>query len=211
MATGILYGTFNTDSWNNEKRISDIFDVKTDVYFFLNQLNVPVDNLLHEDVTNNFYHPGKSAQLKIGKKIIANFGEIHPYILQKFDIKTNVSGFEIFLDQLSQFQSKKISTKNSYDSNTLQAVERDFAFLFPLNVKAGEIINKIKKINKKIIKKVSIFDVYEGKNLPTNMKSIAVKVVLQPIDKTFTDDEIEKISNTIIDLISKTFEGKLRQ
>ncbi len=163
MATGILYGTFNTDSWNNEKRISDIFDVKSDVYFFLNQLNVPVDNLLHEDVTNNFYHPGKSAQLKIGKKIIANFGEIHPYILKKFDIKTNVSGFEIFLDQLSQFQSKKISTKNSYDSNTLQAVERDFAFLFPLNVKAGEIINKIKKINKQIIKKVSIFDVYEGK------------------------------------------------
>ena len=53
--------------------------------------------------------------------------------------------------------------------------------------------------------------VFEGSNLPENMKSIAFKVVLQPIEKTFTDDEIEKISNTIIDLISKTFEGKLRQ
>ena len=79
-------------------------------------------------------------RLKIGNNIIANFGEIHPYVLQKFDIKTNVSGFEIFLDELNQFQSKKISTKNAYDSNTLQAVERDFAFLFPQNIKAGEII-----------------------------------------------------------------------
>ena len=145
------------------------------------------------------------------QNIIANFGEIHPYVLQKFDIRTNVSGFEIFLDILDQFQSKKISTKNAYDSNTLQAVERDFAFLFPQNTKAGEIINKIRKIDTRQIKKVSIFDVFEGSKLPENMKSIAFKVILQPIEKTFTDEEIEKISNKIIDLISKTFEGKLRQ
>ena len=45
----------NTDTWNDEKRISDVFDVKSDVYFVLNQLNVPVDNLLHEEVTNSFF------------------------------------------------------------------------------------------------------------------------------------------------------------
>jgi phenylalanyl-tRNA synthetase beta chain len=211
VATGILYGAVNTDTWNDEKRISDIFDVKSDVYFVLNQLNVPVDNLLHEEVTNNFFHPGKSAQLKIGKNIIANFGAIHPYVLQKFDIKINVSGFEIFLDHLSQFHLKNTSTKNAYDNNTLQAVERDFAFLFPNKTKAGEIINKIRKIDKQQIKKVSIFDVFEGKNLPDNMKSIAFKVVLQPIEKTFTDEEIDKISKSIIDLITKNFDGKLRQ
>ena len=74
-----------------------------------------------------------------------------------------------------------------------------------------KIINKIKKMGNQQIKKVSIFDVFEGNNLPENMKSIAFKVVLQPIEKTFTDAEIEKISKKIIDLISKTFEGKLRQ
>ena len=58
-------------------------------------------------------------------------------------IKTNVNGFEIFLDQISQFKLKKTSTKNAYDNNILQAVERDFAFLFPKNIRAGEIINKI--------------------------------------------------------------------
>ena len=191
--------------------MSDVFDIKSDVYFVLDQLNVPVDNILYEESKNNFFHPGKSAQLRIGKNILAQFGEIHPFILQKFEINTNVNGFEILLDQVSQFQLKISSTKKAYDSNALQAIERDFAFLFLKNIRAGEIINKIKKIDKQLIKKVTIFDVFEGNKLPENTKSIAIKVMLQPIEKTFTDSEIETISNTIIDLISKTFEGKLRQ
>ena len=68
-----------------------------------------------------------------------------------------------------------------------------------------------KKIDKKIIKNVIIFDVFEGKNLSDNKKSIAFKVTMQPQEKTFTDPEIENISNNIIDLISKSFDGELRQ
>ncbi len=211
VASGIQYGPVHTETWGDEKRMSDVFDVKGDVYFVLDQLNVPVDKVLYEESDNNFFHPGKSARLRIGKSILAQFGEIHPFILQKFEINTNVSGFEILLDQVSQFQLKITSTKKAYDNNALQAIERDFAFLFPSNIRAGEIINKIKKIDKQLIKKVTIFDVFEGNKLPENMKSIAIKVMLQPIEKTFTDSEIETISNTIIDLISKTFEGKLRQ
>ncbi len=84
------------------------------------------------------------------------------------------------------------------------------AFLFPKNIKAIDLINNIKKIDKQIIKKVIIFDVFEGKKLPENKKSIALKVILQPLEKTFTDSEIEKISINIIDLISKSFGGELR-
>ena len=75
------------------------------------------NNIVHEKTNNYFFHPGKSAQLKLGKNIIAQFGEIHPFVLQKYAIKTNVNGFEIFLDQISQFQIKKISTRNAYDNN----------------------------------------------------------------------------------------------
>ena len=163
-ATGIQYGSVYTETWNDEKRAADVFDVKSDVYFVLDQLNVPVDNILYEEANTSFFHPGKSAQLRIGKNVLATFGEVHPFVLQKFDIKTNVNGFEIFLDQISQFQIKKISTKNAYESNTLQAVERDFAFLFPKNIRSVEIINKIKKIDKKLIKKVTIFDVLKITN-----------------------------------------------
>ena len=211
VATGIHYGSSNELSWIEEKRSVDIYDVKTDIFYILDQLNVPIDNLQHETFENNIYHPGKSSQLRLGKNVLANFGEINPLLLKKFDIKLPVCGFEIFLDKLDQFQIKKSSTKKGYDNNPFQLVERDFAFLFPIEVKAIELINTIKKIDKNIIKSVVIFDVFEGDKLPKNKKSIALKVKLQPQEKTFTDKEIENLSNKIIDLIATSFKGELRQ
>ena len=90
-------------------------------------------------------------------------------------------------------------------------VERDFAFLFPKKVQAIDIVNKIKKIDKKIIKKIIIFDVFEDSKFSENKKSIALKVQLQPQTKTFTDKEIESLSQQIIELITKSFEAELRQ
>ena len=78
-------------------------------------------------------------------------------------------------------------------------VERDFAFILPKEIEANEIIKKVKKIDKNLIKKVTIFDVYEGDKLPDNKKSIAIRVLLQPQDKTFSDEDIENLSKQIID------------
>ena len=73
------------------------------------------------------------------------------------------------------------------------------------------MINAIKKINKQVIKDVNIFDLFKGGNLPADKISIALKIILQPIDKTFTDKEIEEISYSIIELVSNSFDGELRQ
>jgi phenylalanyl-tRNA synthetase beta chain len=211
VATGIQYGLSNLPSWNNETRSVDIYDVKSDVFYVLEQLNIPIANLQHEILQNKIYHPGKSAQLRLGKSILASYGEISPVLLKRLDINSKVSGFEIFLDELDQFQVQKSSTKKAYDNNPFQLVERDFAFVFDKGVKAIDVINKIKKIDKKIIKNVVIFDLFEGNKLPENKKSIALKVTLQPQEKTFTDQEIENLSINIIDLISQSFQGSLRQ
>ena len=117
VATGILYGSSHTSSWINEKRFADVYDVKSDVFYILEQLNVPVESLLHDKFKSNVYHPGKSAQLRLGKNVVANFGEISPMLLKRFDIKISVCGFEIFIDGLDQFQIKKTFTKQSYDNN----------------------------------------------------------------------------------------------
>ena len=211
VATGVQYGSLNHSSWVNQTRLADIYDVKSDVFFVLEQLNIPVESLLHENFDSKIYHPGKSSQLRLGKSIIAKFGEISPLMLKRFEIKTSVFGFEIFIDELDQFQIKKSSTKKAYDNNPFQSVERDFAFLFPTKIKGIDIVNKIKRIDKKVIKNVVIFDIYEGNKLPDNKKSIAIKVTLQPQEKTFTDKEIESLSINIIDLICKSFEGELRR
>ena len=131
--------------------------------------------------------------------------------MNSFNISNSVVAFEIFTETLAQFQSKKKSTISAFDNNPFQTVERDFAFLLPKSIKANDLVNKIKKIDKKIINKVTIFDVYEGEKIENNTKSIAIRVLLQPIDKTFTDEEIENISNQIIDTIIMSFSATLRK
>ena len=211
VATAIGYGLVNEENWSSTKRNINVYDIKSDLFSCLIALNIPTDNFNYEEIQNNIYHPGKSSSLRLGKNLIANYGELHPILLNNLEITIKVFGFEIFLDNLSQFQTKKISTKSSFDNNPFQMVERDFAFLFPKFIKVTDITNKIKKINKKIIKKITIFDVYEGEKLPEDKKSIALRVLLQPQEKTFTDEEIEKISNQIIDLVTNGFEATLRQ
>jgi phenylalanyl-tRNA synthetase beta chain len=127
------------------------------------------------------------------------------------NIQNPVMAFEVFTDALGQFQNKKTSTIAAFDNNTFQMVERDFAFIFPDSVKADEIISKIKKIDKKLINKVSIFDVYEGDKIAKDTKSIAIRVLLQPLEKTFNDEEIESLSTQIIDVITINFKATLRK
>ena len=128
------------------------------------------------------------------------------------DINIKVYGFEIYLDNISQFQENKSFSRDSFLNNPYQMVERDFAFLFPKEIEANEIIKKVKKIDKNIINKVTIFDVYEGDKLPdNNKKSIAIRVLLQPQDKTFKDEDIENLSKEIIDQISKSFAASIRK
>ncbi len=211
VATAIGYGHIHGENWNSLNKDFDVFDIKSDLMQILKSLNVPVDNLIYENIKNNVFHPGKSSLLRIGKNILANFGELNPILLKSLDIGHSVVAFEIFTDTLAQFLTKKTSTISAFDNNPFQMVERDFAFLFPKSVKANDIISKIKKIDKKIINKVTIFDVYEGKKIKSDFKSIAIRVLLQPLEKTFSDEDIENISNQIIDTVVTGFTASLRK
>jgi len=211
VASAISYGLIDGDNWLSNKTKSDVYSVKSDLFSILNELNVPTENLSYEKNIGQVYHPGKSSSLRLGKNLIANFGELHPILLKTMDVNFKVYGFEIFLDDISQFQTNKSSSKGSFFNNPYQMVERDFAFLFPKETLTNEIVKIVKKIDKNIIQNVTIFDVYEGDKLPDNKKSIALRVLLQPQNKTFTDEEIENLSKKIIDIITNSFQAIIRQ
>ena len=210
VATSISYGLRDELNWLSNKKNSDVYSTKSDLFSVLASLNIPAENLLYEKISGQIYHPGKSSSLRLGKNKIANFGEIHPILLKNMDINLKVFGFEIFLENVSQFQENKSSSRGAFINNPYQMVERDFAFLFPKEINAYEITKKIKKVDKNLIQKVTIFDVFEGGKLPENKKSIALRVLMQPKDKTFSDQEIENLSNQIIDVISKSFDASIR-
>ncbi len=211
VASAIVYGSIDEENWLSNKNNSNVFTAKADLFSVLTNLNVPTDNLLYDKNECNIYHPGKSSIMRLGKNIIAKFGELHPILLKTMDINIKVYGFEIHLDNISQFQENKSSSKGAFLNNPYQMVERDFAFLLPKEIKANEIIKKVKKIDKTIINKVTIFDVYDGDKLPNNKKSIAIRVLLEPTDKTFKEEDIENLSKQIIEQVSQSFEASIRQ
>ena len=210
MATGIKYGVENQNSWNETNKNVDFYDIKSDVFSMFLMNNVPLNNLKLDKNAPDWYHPGKSCTIKIGNKVLGFMGELNPSITNIFEIKTNVCAFEIFLNNLEQFNLSSI-TKKSFNINSLQAVERDFAFILDQSIDSYEVIKSIKKTNKDLIKDIFIFDVYEGKNMPSGKKSIAIKIILQPLKSTFTDKEIENISSEIIKQVHKDTGGEIRK
>jgi phenylalanyl-tRNA synthetase beta chain len=152
--------------------------------------------------TKKWYHPGRSGLLSLessGGPELAYFGEIHPSIIKKMDLRTdNVLGFEIFLNNIPQSRKKIREVKPQFIVSDYQKVVRDFAFVIDEKYSSGEIISLVKKIDKELIKDVKIFDVYQGDNIVSGKKSIAFNVTLEPKDKTLSEKDIDQISKNYL-------------
>jgi len=209
VAAGIRAGNFIGRHWADKSRVVDAIDAKTDAIAALEACGVNVDSLQIAREAPKYYHPGRSGALKMGKYAIAYFGELHPKVLEKMGRDEVFVGFEIFLDLIPQ-SKRKTTAKPLLKMAALQPVNRDFAFILDKEVEVAKVVKAISAVDKKLIVDVDVFDVYTGKGVDEGKKSIALSVTLQPIDKTFTDEEITKISKSVIDEVEKQVGGKLR-
>jgi phenylalanyl-tRNA synthetase beta chain len=202
VVSGLRSGKLARQSWLEKERLVDIFDVKSDVIKSLAEAGFNKDKLHIDDETPSYYHPGKSGRIFLNKdkeKVVAFFGDIHPSILKKLDIKVEaLVGFEIFLDNLKQAKKSLKDQKTQYKYSDFQKSERDFAFVLDKNFKAQELIEIISSVDKELIRSVKVFDVYEGANIPEGKKSIALNVTIQSLEKTLTEDDLNKINQLII-------------
>ena len=136
--------------------------------------------------------------------MLAYFGEIHPKVVDK------VYGFEIFLENLVKFKSYNKKTKPTVTFSDYQKSERDFAFVVQKDLKAQELVEIIWNVDNSLIKNVKIFDVYQGDNIPSDKKSIALKVTIQSDFKTLNEKDLNDISQKIISNVEEKVEAKLR-
>ncbi len=202
---GVKRKQHNDNAYLGEKDLS-VFDIKKDLIQSLVELGVDKDEMLIEDISPSYYHPGISGCIssKDKKILLAYFGQVHPKIINE------TFGFEIFLDNLVQFKQNNKKINKDFVLSDFQKSERDFAFLISKNINAQQLVNAIKKIDKSLIKKIKIFDVYEGENIPSDKKSIALKVTIQSDEKTLNDNELKDISNRIIKSVEEHTGGQLR-
>src|SRR6185436_9647644 len=151
-----------------------------------------------------WYHPGRSGSLRLGpKNVLAYFGELHPRILQAYDLQGPVAAFEVMLETLPSPKTKATKTKPKLELSEFQAVERDFAFVVENKVAAADVVKAVQGVDRALIESVLVFDVYEGKGIDPGQKSLAVAVRLQPRSKTLTDSEIEAVSAKIVGAVTK--------
>ena len=211
---GLSAGKRSRLSWINKDRDVDVFDIKRDVVQTLIEAGYNSDNFFIDSETPNYYHPGKSGRIFLDQtkdKVAAYFGEIHPSIIKKVDIKTDsLVGFEIFLENL-KFSKKSLNDqKPKFIVSDFQKSERDFAFVVNKEVKVQELVSAISSIDQNLIRNIKVFDVYEGENIPNSHKSIAISVTIQSSEKTLNDSDLEKINNLIIKTVEDKTGAKIR-
>lgn len=210
VAAGLRAGKTGPRHWDVAPRDVDVFDAKADVLGALQGLGMNTDNLQVSAEAPSYYHPGRSGSLRLGRNVIAYFGDLHPAVLKLLDVKGPMVGFEIFVERLPTPKVKATKTRPLLQASAFQPLERDFAFVVDHAVAADTMVRAARGADRQMVSDVTVFDVYEGTHMPEGKKSLAVTVTLQPHDRTLTDQEIEQISNRIISAIEKATGGTLR-
>ena len=197
--------------WSRAATPVDAFDAKADAFAVLAAAGAPMAALQIVAGGPAWLHPGRSGTIQMGpKNVIGWFGELHPRTLAALKADGPLVGFEVLLETIPEPKAKATRAKPMLELSPFQPVERDFAFIVDRAVKAGDIVRTALGVDRKLITKVSVFDVYEGKGIDSDKKSIAIAVTLQPREKTMTDQEIEALAGKIVAEVTKRTGGVLR-
>jgi len=208
VAAGLRSGTSGDKNWQTAIRPVDVYDAKEDALAVLEACGTKRQNLQITREAPSWYHPGRSGALKQGRNVLAYFGEIHPSLIKQFDLKGPVVGFEVILNALSKPKAK--APKSDLVLSPFMAVERDFAFVVEKSVDANTVVTAALKGAGKLASDAVIFDVFEGPSLGEGKKSLALRLTLQPSDKTLNDEELSQISTAVIQEVARQAGGSLR-
>lgn len=200
----VLAGEKSQRGWASGKAAKfDAYDAKAEVIALLAAAGVATEGLMVMGEAGDHYHPGQSATLRMGpKNILAAFGALHPATAKAFDLDGVVIAAEIFLDAIPAKKGAGFM-RPAYSPPALQAVTRDFAFLVPEQLAAGDLVRAVKGCDKENIVAVRLFDRFVGQGVPEGQVSLAIEVTLQPGEKSYTEDELKAISDRVVAAASK--------
>ena len=162
---------------------------------------------IEKETNNASYHPGRCANLKVGNDVIATIGEVHPEVLQNYDIEKRVYLAEVNVTKLVKYSREN---KKYVEVPKFPAVERDIAMLVDEKVEVGQIEKIITKKGKKLLESVKLFDIYRDEKLGENNKSVAYSLIFRDKNKTLNDEEINNTMENIITELQKTLGAELR-
>ena len=189
---------------NNKKQV-DFYVIKGIVEELLDYLGYErrYSFVVRENQMPEELHPGQSALISVNNDIVGIIGKIHPSL-----VKENVYVFEIDLDKLLD---KKVGKMKYKEFSKFPSVKKDLAVVVDKNITSEDIIALIKKAGGSSLDGIEVFDVYTGKGIDEDKKSIAYSLTFEKMDRTLTDEEINESLNKIIDMLEKKLGAELRK
>jgi phenylalanyl-tRNA synthetase beta chain len=200
----VLAGEKTQRGWQAGKaKPFDAYDAKALALELLEAAGAPVANLMVMGEAGPQFHPGQSATLRLGPKVVlARFGMVHPATLKTFDVDGPIAAVELFLDAIPAKKGAAFA-RPGFTPPALQAVTRDFAFLVPATLAAGDLVRAVQGADKAVITGVRVFDVFAGAGVPEGYKSLALEVTLQPGEASFKDAELKALAEKVVAAAAK--------
>lgn len=207
----VLTGDKSPRDWRSGKaQAFTAHDVKAEVLALLDAAGAPAAKLMDfapdSAGPGDHYHPGQAATLRLGpKNVLASYGTLHPSTAKAFGFKPvhgPVMVAELFLDAIP-LKPRGSAMREAYAPPALQAVTRDFAFLVDARLAAGDLVRAVRQADKKHITDARVFDSFAGQGVPEGKLSLAIEVTLQPVDKSFGDDELKAIADAVVKAAAK--------
>ena len=185
----------------------DFYTLKGILENILEAINVARYDV-EKETKNASYHPGRCANLKVGVDVIATWGEVHPQVLNNYDISKRAYLAEVNVTKLVKYAK---ANKKYVEVPKFPAVERDIAVIVDEKVEVGQIEKIVTKKAKKLLESMQLFDIYRDEKLGENKKSVAYSLIFRDKSKTLSDEEINTVMESIVSELEKSLGATLRK
>jgi phenylalanyl-tRNA synthetase beta chain len=197
---GLAAGTALPAQWGAPARAVDFYDVKGDLDAWLAPRQASFEKTTHPAL-----HPGRSANILVDGRVVGVVGELHPRWVQKYELGEAPVVFELDLAALLDMPAIAYA-----DVSRFPAVSRDIALVVPQAQAAGELLAALRAAAPAIVRDIALFDMYQGKGLDENKKSLAFHIVMQDTARTLEDAEIEAAVAQLVAVATRDFAASLR-
>jgi len=197
---GLAFGEALPEGWAGGSRKVDFYDVKGDVEALLAPAQLRFDKLVHPAL-----HPGRSARVLLDGQDVGCIGELHPEWVQKYDLPNAPVLFEL------DFAAVKLAKVPAYaEVSKFPPVIRDLAIVVDQSVALQTLLDGLKGQISGLIQDIQLFDVYVGKGVPENKKSLAFRIVMQDTQRTLQDSEVDAAMQQLVSCFEQAFGAQLR-
>ena len=197
--SGLAYGSAKPEQWAATNADVDFFDVKANVDALIGKA------CSYEKAEHSALHPGQSARIMLNGKAIGWLGKLHPKWQQHYDLPKSTYLFEL---DASAVLSRNLPAYQ--EVSKLLPVRRDIAIVLDENIAVETVLSAIRKASIPLVLDVALFDLYQGKGIADNKKSLALSVLMHDTQKTLTDSDADTVMTNLLQLLANNFDAALR-